>query len=115
MNAYADYAFYCEVFHGRHDNTEKNEVDRNLRKASAFLRAFIFDEKSAQENEDVKFACCEIADLYFDENERNGIKSESNDGYSVTYNDSEMTSKANEIALTYLAHTGLLYRGERCE
>ena len=66
----------------------------------------------SEENVKIQQCICEIAEaLYVEENFGN-IKSENNDGYSVTYADDETKQdKIKRIAERYLANTGLLYRG----
>ena len=65
-----------------------------------------------EENISIQQCICEIADaLYIEENGGN-IRSENNDGYSVTYTDGEnIHDKIRRIAERYLLNTGLLYRG----
>ena len=68
-----------------------------------------------QENEDniaIQQCICEIAEALYVEETVGNIKSENNDGYSVTYVDDETTKdKIKRICERYLANTGLLYRG----
>lgn len=120
MNLYADFDYYSNNFHDLLQeeipipNTERLMY---LRKASSFLDS-LFVQRKPQEPypEEVKNACCEIADCYYISEQKSGIASENNDGYSVTY-DTKASSinmtqqKAYAIALRYLAGTGLLYRG----
>ena len=108
MVTYADTAFYTDVYHG---SLSGAELERSLRRANAYIGALMLRSPFPIPDE-VKYAVCEIADMYNTEDSRSGIVSENNDGYSVTY-DKSLTaeSKAYNIAVLYLANTGLLYRG----
>ena len=108
MIAYADTAFYADVYHGSLNGAE---LERSLRRANAYIGTLMLRTPSTVPNE-VKYAVCEIADMYNKEELRAGISSENNDGYSVTYDKSRTAeNKAYDIAVLYLANTGLLYRG----
>ena len=61
-----------------------------------------------------KMLVCEMAETLFVAGTRQGIVSENNDGYSVTYKNEENSSLQKElydIAKRYLSGTNLLYRG----
>ena len=61
----------------------------------------------------VKNACCAVIDVYYvhSQRDRDGIISENNDGYSVTYDVGRtMADDLYEAAAFYLANTGLMYR-----
>ena len=119
MNIYADAAYYADTFYNSLQEPVIAPEDRQmyLRKASAFLDSLFVRQKPEEPYlEEVKNACCEIADCFYTEEKREGIVSENNAGYSVTYAKSSsglnMTQhKAYAIAQRYLANTGLLYRG----
>ena len=105
MIAYADTAFYADVYHGSLNGAE---LERSLRRANAYIGALMLRSPSPVPDE-VKYAVCEIADMYNTEDSRSGIVSENNDGYSVTYDNSRAAeNKAYDIAVLYLANTGLL-------
>lgn len=67
----------------------------------------------------IKNAICAMADVDYQENRKTpGVKSETTDGYSVTYGDSGNTSGTSgrvsmmhQAAKTYLHDTGLLFKG----
>lgn len=63
------------------------------------------------DTEAAKHCLCEIAELLFKTALRQGIKSEDNDGYRVTYGALCVENGACEIAARYLSATGLMYRG----
>jgi hypothetical protein len=87
-------------------------------------------QQGTQSADSLALATCAIAEIIFDEERSNGaredglqISSESNDGYSVSYNTAaSLDSRSSEmrrvlqqrkwsVAVRYLGRTGLLYRG----
>lgn len=54
---------------------------------------------------------CEVAEKLYLAEKSGNVKSESIDGYSVTYSDSEPTKNLKTIIIMHLADTGLLYAG----
>ena len=61
---------------------------------------------------EVKDAVCAVCELIYNEEKRNGIKSENTDGYSITFSETEsFKEKVFDVISIYLANTGLLYRG----
>ena len=117
---YADYAYYKDSFGG---TLTAEEFNRYARKAERFLNYVIMGDIS--ETEQVKNAVCAAAeaDAEIREGVANipqGIKSESTDGYSVTYKDynadelAEREKRAMYKAIKQeLSGTGLLYQGVR--
>lgn len=111
---YADYAHYRDAYHG---GMSEADFARLSRAASAYLDSLTFGRIAAGQAEavmeQVRDACCGVADAFL-RNEQGGcILSESNDGISVTY---AATAKSDarrlyEAAALYLGGTGLLYRG----
>ncbi len=67
------------------------------------------------EERDDNFNMCvlEIAELLYEESRRDGIKSEDNEGYRVSYEKRERA--VLKIAKRRLLKTGLLYRGDICD
>ena len=60
----------------------------------------------------IRNAICDVAEHIHKENKRGGLKSESIDGYSVTYSDSKsFSASVNAIIRKHLGNTGLLFRG----
>ena len=118
MPLYADFDYYSNSFYDALQEIPIPNTQRlvYLRKASSFLDSlFLHGKPQEPYPEEVKNACCEIADCYFLCESRDGIASENNDGYSVTYTAEasgvNMTvQKAYAIALRYLGNTGLLCR-----
>lgn len=126
---YVDYSYYAEVFHGEMptDSFEKNE-----KKAEAYIRylTYLNGDIFSKKDEAVKNSVCAVADIYYEEAKRqkinggNGtVKSENNDGYSVTYVTEQtdgqtaeeiLQKKAYDAAYVYLLPTGWLSRKARC-
>jgi hypothetical protein len=65
----------------------------------------------------IRDAICCVADMVAVQNEKREavVKSESNDGYSISYadavNDTVLRNEMYRAVRSYLANTGLLYRG----
>ena len=87
MVKYADYSFYTEVYKGTMSETS---FERVVVACSSCLNKITFgriDEIAGSEN--VKYACCAMCDAMNEiESAKVGgktVKSENNDGYSVTF------------------------------
>ena len=118
MKLYADSDYYTESFYENMPECEIPSEERlmYLKKASAFLDSLFLHQKPQKPFcDELKSACCEIADCMYTYSQREGISSESNDGYSVTYSSAGGSNAVYKnmyaIAKRYLANTGLLYRG----
>ncbi len=125
---YASYNFYTTTYGGRMSETAFNSAER---KAEAYIRSITYpngDIFETADDENVMMAVCSVAEAYYSFYGVDGkgminssdrrIKSESNDGYSVTYADegsaeSEkiLNAKLYSAARTYLLPTGWLKRG----
>lgn len=119
--AYADYAFYTGTYLG----TAIAEADfpQLALRASAVIDAATFGRAAKLETTDeiyeqVKMATCAIADELQrqDKNPVDGITSESQGRYSVSYAANSSKTKSNQaklfdVAKLYLANTGLMYTG----
>lgn len=118
---YADYAYYKDSFGGA---LTAEEFNRYARKAERFLN-YVIMGKISDVTEPVKNAVCAAAEAVTEiresvQNIPQGIKSESTDGYSVTYNNynaeelAEREKRAMYKAIKQeLSGTGLLYQGVR--
>lgn len=127
---YADYKFYTERFGGKLTEEEFASCEP---KAEAYIRYFLFTNGSVLDKEPVagvQMAVCAVADVigeYYSQQESRAasggsgaaVKSESNDGYSVSYaveqTDGEtaeifLRKKAYDAAYLYLLPLGLLCR-----
>lgn len=114
---YVEWEFYNEKYGG----TKVLQTDFTVieREVEAYFAQITFGRVARMETvpERVKMAICAACDAYADfvkEDERK-VRSESNDGYSVTYADAETETacraKMGSKMRMYLAGTGLTYRG----
>ena len=123
MNLYADYEHYTSTYKG---NLTKEEFEKSITKASAYVRRITFGRADEnKELDEVKLAACAVCDLIAnDEKVRSkhsgrAITSENTDGYSVTYESGGNGETADDLLkrnifdtlLLYLEPTGLLYMG----
>lgn len=99
MTSYADYTFYTSVYQGC---LKKEEFDRHIPKASAYIRRITFGRSDANiESEPVKLSACAVCDVFAadagrrSEHQGRNIASENNDGYSVSF---AQEQKAGETA-----------------
>lgn len=134
---YADYEYYSETFGG--STISSSDFTYYANKACMKIDFLTFGRTARLESTDlpeetyeaVQMAVCAVSEIYYRYDTKlaaraaatqNGaMKSESNDGYSVTYagaeadDDSSLASSADAEAVEaigeYLAHTGLMYRG----
>lgn len=125
MKVYAEYAFYESEYGGRRMSSDA--FSSAVLQASQYLRYVTLGRSEQYEGEELQYAACAIAEVYHavfgEEEEKTGDKkSETTDGYSVSYvvqgKDGETKEtlfrrKAYECARTWLAGTGLLKRSVR--
>ena len=106
-----DLVFYNESYGG------EGKIPASLfslweKRAEATLMQLSGGRIKGQENmECVRFCICEIAEFLYEQESLKGVKSESNDGYSVTYQERDAKREILKIAETYLSETDFLYRG----
>ena len=125
---YVDYNYYVNEYSG---GMSEEEFQSSERKAEAYIRSITYISGNIFEVEDiaVKKAVCSVADVYhaFDlkkKRQKNGtVKSENNDGFSVSYvteqvdgqtEEELIRKKAYEAARMYLLPTGWLSRRVGC-
>ncbi len=126
---YADYTFYSNDFLG--SSISEMDFPRLALRASQFLDYYTLGKsRKTPDLENLKMACCAIAEKYqiIEKAQRSAVesldgdvKSESVGSYSVSYQTASEKAQAvinaqNEVVATarqYLVGTGLLYRG-RC-
>jgi hypothetical protein len=122
---YVNYEYYVDQYGGRIPEEEFPSVER---KAEAYIRKLTYIRGNIFEIEDVavKDAVCAVAEVYHScekKNETGTVKSENNDGYSVSYAVEQLEGqtveelirkKAYEAVFTYLLPTGWLSRKVRC-
>ena len=101
-----DFEFYTDCYLGSliHDAEEFNALEL---KAEYLIDRITFGNID-EYGEEVKMAVCAVCDKL--KNDRSGILSENNDGYSVTYNDGDFYTEVIKAALIYLPEE-LTYRG----
>lgn len=124
---YVDYLYYTVEYGGGQISEEK--FNSCVRKAEAYIRQLTYARGDifAVEKDTVKDAVCSVAEVYNAfEGELSGagkVKSENNDGYSVTYVTEQtdgqtaeelLRKKAYEAAYMYLLPTGWLGRKVGC-
>lgn len=117
MKQFADYKFYQEVYCGN-DIQDENIFKRMVIKASFFLDEVTLG-RIKEPTEEVKLTVCAIADIEYKEQKENNedqIASESVGTHSISYvkktkTTEEYAREKMRVARTYLANTGLLYRG----
>lgn len=109
------YAFYCNRFCcGGERVLPIAEFEKYIENARMSLNGF-GAEYSLDFEEDIKLCLCEMAEVLYSGNRASNIKSESIDGYSVTFEEpTDRNKRLREIALKRLGETGLLYAGVDC-
>lgn len=120
---YVDYAYYVQEYAG--EKIPEMKFDGYERRAEAYIRklTYVRGDIFAVESNTVKDAVCAVADVYcaYDRKlgESGALKSENNDGYSVTYVTEQtdgqtveelIQKKAYAAASMYLIPTGWLSR-----
>lgn len=107
------YDFYCNEYNA---NTEGiiplDFFNKYCKKAWRMLETLLTSQYTEEHLDAIGKTVCEIAEELYVFEGRKGIKSESVDGYSVTYAD-EFNIRKNivRIAIRCLGDTGLLYLG----
>ena len=103
-----DYSYYKDVYCGSLDEKEFAKV---YPKALAYLYGATRG-RVRQAETNVCFALCELCDIFAESISHENVKSESCDGYSIDYRESEnMYSLAWDVLTTYLEASGYLYGG----
>lgn len=125
MKVYADYTFYCEQYHGK---MEKSDFEEHIVPASQYIRYATMGKSDNYDGDELKYAACEVADIYYSSSKdlsgASGLKkSESNDGYSVSFvtegkdgetREAYISRKAYYSMRKWLISTGLLSRKVGC-
>jgi len=109
MTGYADFGYYRDVYMGSCVGEE--EFAGLSARASRYVSGICFGDIEA-ESESVKLAVCAVCDVMYEKDRLGAIKSESNDGYSISYSSDEnaMAKRMYEAARVYLSDD-VLYRG----
>ena len=123
MTAYANYSFYTdEYLSGRAAAVTSADFSFYANNASKIIDRYTFSHVDPDNvPEEVKMCCCELAELaYKSENSKaavkNGIASESVQGWSQSYESSDsrrlsLRSAQRDCIFKWLSGTGLLYAG----
>ena len=109
---YADFEYYKNTFCGRLITTQEEFCSLEV-KSSAYIEKITFDRaKTAPDTDKVKNAVCAACEVYKQFSAREGISSENNDGYSVSYsqNSPALEKRLYQAAALHLS-AELLYRG----
>ena len=124
---YVDYAYYASEDGG--EIIPENKFSGYERRAEAYIRkiTYVRGDIFSTESDMVKDAVCAVADVYcsYDQKQASAgmVKSENNDGYSVTYVTEQtdgqtaeevLRKKAYAAASAYLLPTGWLSRKVGC-
>ena len=118
MKVYADKEFYCSTYKGA---VPEVFLERSLMNASQYLHTVTSGKADSFEGNELKYAACATADLYYRTciEQKKNIKSENNDGYSVTYVTEQKDGESLEnlfqrqaygIARKWLLTTGIMNR-----
>lgn len=107
-----DAAYYLDQYlSGRKAVVPIAEFVYYERRAEAELSALTMRKIERTEiTNNIKNCVCEVMEYLFNLDQRGDIKSENNDGYSVTFTDETKSERILAIARIYLPHK-LLYRG----
>ncbi len=125
MIVYADCKFYTkEYLSGRKAVIDTASFDFYARKATQIVKTYTFKNvDEAEIPECVKMCCCEVAELLFKADNSSasssissGISSEKVGDQSISYESADsqrqaLSSNIKSVIYSWLADTGLLYRG----
>ncbi len=102
-----NFFYYRENFVG--NMLSEDEFSKFLPKAVSYVKYYVGPKFA--ECDEIKNAVCAVCEVLYKYGERDGIKSEANDGISQSYSESDISKKADEVIKIYLSSTNLLYRG----
>lgn len=123
MLSYVNYEYYTVDYEGM---MPEEAFVRISKRASSFIKQITFGRAQGKVSDEVKDATCAVCDVIFENEQKfaetkgREIKSENNDGYSVSYvaegkegqtHEAVLNDKMYRAARMYLLHTGLLYTG----
>lgn len=123
MTVYADYNFYTsEYLAGKSAAVTAADFTYYARQASALIDRYTFGNIDAENvSEQVQYCCCELAEQMYaadtsEASKKDGISSESVQGWSQSYESSTerktaLRSSQRECIYKWLSNTGLLYSG----
>ncbi len=111
--AYASYEYYTQEFFGK-AIASAEEFNRLAERASEYIDSITLRRAKAfnDSGNELKNACCTIAELIVSEENCQGKNSESVGSWSVSYaSQKDLNIQKYNLAKRYLLHTGLLYTG----
>lgn len=104
-----DYKEYSEMF-PESVCIPENEFPFYMAKAKSVVKLYTFGRSDECDFPEVKYAQAELCRFYYENKGRFGIKSEANDGLSVSYAENTV-SEEKAIIKRWLGETGLMYSG----
>ena len=116
---YVSYEFYTETFGTLIPEKDFPRVEAEAEAAISYL-TYVNGDIFAKEDSRVKLAVCAAAEVVYNSKQSNGasgsagVKSESNDGYSVTYVTEAQDGQTAGAVRLYLLPTGWLSRKVGC-
>lgn len=123
MTVYADYNYYTtEYLAGKSAAVTAADFPYYARQASTLIDQYTHGNIDAENvPEQVQYCCCELAEQIYatdtsEASQKDGISSESVQGWSQSYESSEtrktaLRSSQRECIYKWLSNTGLLYSG----
>lgn len=123
MTVYAEYNFYTsEYLAGKSAAVTAADFPYYARQASTLIDQYTHGNIDAENvPEQVQYCCCELAEQMYaadtsEASQKDGISSESVQGWSQSYESSEtrktaLRSSQRECIYKWLSNTGLLYSG----
>lgn len=123
MTVYADYNYYTtEYLAGKSAAVTAADFPYYARQASTLIDQYTHGNIDAENvPEQVQYCCCELAEQMYaadtsEASQKDGISSESVQGWSQSYESSEtrktaLRSSQRECIYKWLSNTGLLYSG----
>ena len=119
---YTSYEYYANTYCGGKPVVIAADFPKLLLKAQSIMDLYTFNRIRILNtfSEDIQNCCCELVETIYCYNKKqdgnpNGISSEKNKNYSVTYESTasmkqKFEFETNEIVFRWLESTGLLYR-----
>ncbi len=108
------FEFYFNIYNcGQKGILTQESFGKYVHRALSELRAYCrLSETELSSCDEVRLCVCEVADIIFCAENTDFVKSETIDGYSVTFGSKgDKTEKIRRCILTRLKDTGLLYAG----
>ncbi len=108
------YEYYFNIYNcGHQGDLSRQDFERYICRAERELEGyFVLERATDSQKESVWLCACEIAEVLHRFDSLDSVKSETIDGYSVTYSDrGSLVTKIRRIVLRRLGGTGLLFAG----